>query len=206
MKQTPYWGKVYIFLGLLFIALPSLIGLYNGHTDRVLVARPSIGSGHGGVFDRSVIYLFRHKLSGAFGMIVNKPLDPDELARLFPEGKSFPLPVYYGGPVDYPERLYLIGTDRDSGAVKIYPDPYDNDGTRVDMAYLQHLDWYDNARVYVGYSGWFPVQLNVEIVRGAWDAIDYDPVIFRGGAPEETWKRARDRVLNEMPVADKKML
>ena len=205
MKNTPDIAKIYIFLGLFFIALPTLLGFYNGHTDRVLVARPSIGSGKAGVFDRSIIYLFKHKFSGAFGIILNRPLSDEELDKLFP-GQTFDVPVYYGGPVDNPERLYLVGLDRDTGAMQIYPDPYDNDGTRVDMAYLQGLDWYDHARIYVGYAGWFPMQLNVEFVKGAWDVTDFDPSFLDPWPQKDIWENARDRLLDVMPVEDKKIL
>ncbi len=199
MKKTPVSAKVYIFLGVFLIALPTLLNLYNGHMGRFLVSRPSIAEGKISPFQKTVVYVFRHKLSGAFGLIVNRPVEKAELEKYFP-GQVFRVPVYYGGPVEYPSRLFLVGESRETGEVEIYPDPFGGDKTHMDMAYLQSLDWFDNQRIFAGFSGWMLWQLNHEIAKGNWDVVDYDPLLLFSDDVEKLWGEARKRVLESKPV------
>jgi putative AlgH/UPF0301 family transcriptional regulator len=69
MRLTPHKARLYLLLGFFLLALPSINSFYHGSTGRLLVA-PS-GFDHP-VFGQSVIYLTRHDLFGATGIILNK--------------------------------------------------------------------------------------------------------------------------------------
>ncbi len=52
-------------------------------------------------------------------------------------------------------------------------------------------------RVFSGYSGWAPNQLEAEIERGGWLLLDAEPNhVF--GSSEQLWKSVCDRVGNEI--------
>ena len=69
MKPTPHKARLYLLLGFFLLALPSINSFYHGSTGKLLVA-PS-GFDHP-VFGQSVIYIIRHDLFGATGVIINK--------------------------------------------------------------------------------------------------------------------------------------
>ena len=44
-------------------------------------------------------------------------------------------------------------------------------------------------RVYLGYAGWAPGQLEAEIRLGAWSVVNRDPNIVFDGDPDSLWSR-----------------
>ena len=64
-------------------------------TGILLIADPFLKDPH---FMRTVVFLCEHQTEGSFGFVLNKQYDQtlDELIINF---EGFPIPVYYGGPV-----------------------------------------------------------------------------------------------------------
>ena len=64
-------------------------------TGILLIADPFLKDPH---FMRTVVFLCEHQTEGSFGFVLNKQYDHtlDELITNF---EGFPIPVYYGGPV-----------------------------------------------------------------------------------------------------------
>lgn len=192
MKPTPHIARVYILLALLLLALPSVMGLYRGHDGRLLVAAPRLHREVNDPFAESVVFLAEHSLSGAFGLVLGRPLDTAEADKIF-QGRQGALPVYYGGPVGYPDHVYLMVVDEAAGTVSVTPNP----PLPLDAPP-------DGAALYVGYAGWGMIQLNVEFAKGAWDTIPFTPDILHGSG--SIWYRARERVGQGAPANDGAML
>ncbi|GAA1738054.1 YqgE/AlgH family protein [Aeromicrobium alkaliterrae] len=156
---------------------------------RLLVATPAIG---GGVFARSVVILLDHDADGALGVIVNRPLE-SEVHRLLPDWTSSvtsPTLLFQGGPVAVDSAL----------AVGVLADPAPADGPPVGwrpMAGrigLVDLDGPPPApqvlaglRVFAGYAGWGPGQLEGEVAEGSWLVLEAEPGDLISRHPDSLW-------------------
>jgi len=163
---------------------------------RLLVATPPLVDPN---FDRSIVLMLEHGDEGALGIILNRPTDA-ALASVLPEWHthaSAPGVVFSGGPVA-PEAVIALargGRDTSEGWVSVL----DEVGS-VDVGCdPDDLDFRIAAlRVFVGYAGWGPGQLESELAEQAWfvvPAAASDPFSDR---PEELWRvvlrRQRGRV------------
>jgi putative transcriptional regulator len=127
---------------------------------QLLIAAPSLHD----YFRRTVVLVIEHTAEGAMGVILNRPserlvaetvpalaelADPEELVRV-------------GGPVS-PQAVVALGDFSDAsqagnavvGSLGTLDPDGDNDSLR-------------RLRVYAGYAGWAPAQLDEEIEQGAW--------------------------------------
>jgi len=128
-------------------------------TGKLLIASPSMGDW----FHRSVILVVEHSDEGAFGLVLNRPSDTTvgeaapELGELI-GGEHL---IHVGGPVA-PNAVTAVGE---------HPDPADSSklvvGT-VGMVDLENPPDVSRLRVYSGYAGWGPEQLDGEIEAEAW--------------------------------------
>ncbi len=167
-------------------------------TGQLLIAMPSIGDQR---FSRSVILVCAHTDEFAMGLVLNKPMDglklPDLLDQLdIPMTIAVPnSEVLDGGPV---------GTDR--GFV-LHSGDYQCEGATMDVAdnvYLTatrdvlHAIATDAAPTQsilaLGYSGWGPGQLEMEIRENAWIIGEPDPDLLYGSDHELKWDRALDAI------------
>lgn len=73
MRLTPHPARVYLLAAAFLLALPTLTGLYTGHSGRLLVATVKIPPG--GPFYRSVVYIASHGFFSAHGFVVNLPME-----------------------------------------------------------------------------------------------------------------------------------
>ena len=131
-------------------------------------------------FAESVILLIDYGKAGAMGVIVNRRTEVP-LSKLFPSlpAKARPMVAYEGGPVG---RSGALGLVRRSALAM----PDDNAREVVGDVYLvsakESLDKAlnaaapDAARVYLGYAGWAPGQLDRERALGAWHIVPGDAV------------------------------
>jgi len=125
----------------------------------------------GGIFDRSVIVLIDADDSGALGVIVNK-INATPLVDVLPgwvDQASAPRALFTGGPVS-PEGAICLASladpnDEPPGWRRVFGD-----------VGLLHLDTpveliagaFRDLRVFAGYAGWSPGQLQGELERGSW--------------------------------------
>jgi putative transcriptional regulator len=148
-------------------------------SGKLLVATPVLTDPN---FHRAVILLLDHDEEGAIGLVLNRPSGL-ELAEALPgweDVAAVPSVLFAGGPVE-PDAVIALGrakpdTLADPGWVPIV------DRLRVvdlsagpDIA--EHL--VEAARIFVGYAGWAPGQLEDEVAAEAWfvaDARDLDAV------------------------------
>ena len=133
------------------------------HASQFIIARPSLQDPS---FQQTVILLLQHDQSGAFGLVVNRPLPP--------QAWTLPFPLYLGGPCKSEGLLMLHGhqewMDMQTQQEKqIVPGIFIGDEECVKQATQQHAEEATGRFLMMtGYAGWGPGQLENEISQGAW--------------------------------------
>lgn len=149
----------------------------------------------GGAFRESIVYLLSHDEHGSLGVIVNQPTKASliDLLPKFAEFEARSHRVRYGGPVGLQALKFLIRTSEHPGdAVRIASDIFASGSPEL-LESLLRDDFDPGAlRVFVGYAGWAPDQLNQELARDAWYVMSLTTdEIFT--ADEALWQRLIDR-------------
>jgi putative transcriptional regulator len=159
----------------------------------VLVATPVIIDPP---FARTVVALLEHDREGALGLIVNLPSDlpvgrylPEALPRIVP-----PAVIFVGGPVGTDSALGLVMSD---DADSIRPSPFSGVSI-VDPTVPPGADI--EMRVFGGFSGWTPGQLENEIAEGAWWTALAHSADFFTPTPELLWETTVRRVKGRAPL------
>ena len=132
-----------------------------------LIATPHISDYR---FRRTVILIVRHDANGAFGLVINKVTDIP-LSSLAPElreltrEKQF---AYYGGPVSM-QRMSYLHRERAAanGGTRVMQDIYWSTKLTMLKGFLASPDE-RTLRVFFGYAGWGPGQLDREVAQRGW--------------------------------------
>ncbi|MFJ5234247.1 YqgE/AlgH family protein [Kitasatospora sp. NPDC088391] len=157
-------------------------------TGRLLVATPLLTDPN---FARSVVLLLDHDTQGALGVVLNRP-SPVEVAAVLDGWARLagaPAVVFQGGPVALDSALALavvpgeddgpLGWRRVHGAIGL-----------VDLEAPPEVlaGVLGGMRVFAGYAGWSPGQLEREVVEGAWHLVDCEPGDVSCERPERLWR------------------
>lgn len=143
-------------------------------TGRLLVAEPMLGDPN---FDRTVVLVLDHGRHGAMGLVLNRPTDLPVAAAL-PDWATVvcdPAVVHVGGPVEG-ESGWCLARAPGLGAPERFA-PVLGDVGLVDLELdpLEVANSVSAARLYAGYSGWGPGQLEHELAQDAWFVVDAEP-------------------------------
>lgn len=155
----------------------------------VLVARRTLSNP---LFGKSVILLLRYGKSGALGLIVNRKttVPISHVVRGLKAAADKSDPVFLGGPVDLATMFALARAPRKpEGSTGVAGDIY-LVKTRTALGKL--LDQTSNPgtlRVYVGYCGWGPRQLESEVLRGSWYIFHGNEDVAFDAKPATLWSR-----------------
>lgn len=126
----------------------------------------------GDFFEDALIMLAECNSKGNIGFIVNRT-DGRTLNQLDDYKNAPPIPFYVGGPVD-PEHIYVIHRRPDliTGGTRLSKGIYYGaDFDDVLEALEQGLAGPDDLKLFLGYCGWDPGELEAEIAEGAWQPI-----------------------------------
>ena len=142
-----------------------------------LLAMPSMGDPR---FLRSVVYMVAHDSEGAMGFIINKRaegLSLGDILKEMPENVAktglVNLPVYVGGPVQNDRGFVLHTSD--------YEKTQNDLSQELPIALTQSADVLVDAahgrgpetmRLFLGYAGWGPGQIEGELQDNAWLVCD----------------------------------
>lgn len=156
-------------------------------TGQLLVAAPALKDPN---FDRTVVLLVAHEPGGALGVVLNRATEIPVSEVLGGWGTLAPDPavLFEGGPVQ-PESAICLARMRTgarkvsgfhpvAGAIGTVDLSGDPDSLRETIT---------GIRVFAGYSGWSPGQLEEEINTGSWfvfDALPGDAFVPR---PDDLW-------------------
>lgn len=161
-----------------------------------LVASPYLTDPH---FLRSVVYILRHDEEGAIGLILNRPTHAtigNFLQQSSGENFDNERPVYYGGPVEGPLMLLQECTQGDEPSIFISSDPERildicDPQRSVPAGHPKHCG--GEYRVFDGYAGWAPEQLDDELREGGWLIWHIEPAKIFGNC-EGLWKTAIEQI------------
>jgi putative transcriptional regulator len=135
-------------------------------------------------FHRTVVLVLEHlDDDGAVGVVLNRPTDVLVHAALpdWDRVAAAPSVVFVGGPVAEGSALCL-GRLPGAEAVEVVDLERDPDDVAAEQ-----------IRLFVGYAGWGPGQLEDEIEEGAWFVVDAHPDDPLSDDPEGLWTRVLRR-------------
>ena len=160
---------------------------------RLLVATPLLGDPN---FRRTVVLVVEHEIAeGTLGVVLNRPtkVPVGQVLEQWTERVSDPSVVFRGGPVAPNSALALAlvpGKDEPLGWRALDGAP--------SLARLGLLDLdappsvlapaIQSLRVYAGYAGWSPGQLQAEIDEGAWHVVSAEPGDVFSDVPDLLWR------------------
>lgn len=164
---------------------------------QLLIATPQIQDPR---FARAVIYMCAHSLEGAMGLVVNRRIGtaplPDLLSQLgidaVSDGREIGL--FFGGPVESERGFVLHSADYQqdntlcidtnvalTASAEILRDIAEGRGPRKSMVAL-------------GYAGWAPGQLEMEMRSNGWlNVLADEPLIFDGDM-DGKWEKAMAKI------------
>jgi putative transcriptional regulator len=168
---------------------------------KLLVAKPVLRDPN---FERSVVFVIEHDPEGAVGLVLNRPTDA-AITEALPDWARFaaaPAVAFVGGPVQQHEAVFGLARverveDSDAwqpllgrvGTVDLGRDPV---AVRADL---------EAVRVFAGYSGWGPGQLDDELDQDGWYVVDPLPDDLLTHDPAGLWRRVLRRQGGDLAVA-----
>ena len=173
---------------------------------RLLVAPPRMRDYR---FAKSVIYMWKHDVSGAAGIIVNKPLSSPTFEKVCEEGalermSGIAPKIHYGGPV----MSNMIGVLHTLDFEIKSTNPVRNDlGFTLDRQAVEAIALGHppaNYFITMGMSTWEPGQLEQEIAAEpprreteAWLVMDYDFELVFNSAAKDMWEIALNQAVQQ---------
>lgn len=142
-------------------------------------------------FAETVVLVHRYDRTGAMGLIVNRRLDELPLTRVFPSLPASSRRGWEGGPVSRSGALALVRSTAkpDETAELVVGDVYLlNSRSALERA-LEKGPAEATLRVYLGYAGWGPRQLDGEVALGGWHIFPATVGEVFDAAPGTLWKR-----------------
>jgi putative transcriptional regulator len=153
--------------------MPSLAGSF-------LVAKPILRDPF---FTQTVVLLLQHTGEGAFGLVVNREASAEGL----------PFPVHVGGPCPSEGLLMLHGhedwLDDEEETEPVAPGIFLGDNSCMSHISNAEDDEKLRYRLFAGYAGWGPDQLERELVSGAWVVVAATGEMLFDTPFEELWDR-----------------
>lgn len=137
-----------------------------------LVSMPAL---KGDYFRSSVTFLIDHNADGAFGLVINNPIDI-QLQELFPElqGVQHNVGLLEGGPVEQ-DRIFFLHTPDKHYQHSLIVNPETTLSTSPELiSDLAGKDSPERLIAIIGYAGWGAGQLEGELLADAWLVTPFD--------------------------------
>lgn len=157
----------------------------QGH---LLISSPLL---HDPNFRRTVVLMTHHDEEGAMGLVLSRPSElrvaeaVPELAELPGSGEL----VYVGGPVQPEAVVVLVEHETEPPCT---PPIVGNVAFMPADADIEELDAV-RSRVFAGYSGWGPGQLEGELEDSSWIVVSAEPDDAFAADPDELWRTVLHR-------------
>ena len=157
-------------------------------TGQLLVASPALTDPH---FARAVVLVLDHDDDGALGVVLDRPseLAVQEVLPGWADIVDPPPTLFAGGPVSTGSALGVAvlvpGTaSAPLGWRRVFGDTGLLD---LDTPLEVLADALAGLRIFAGYSGWSPGQLEAEVAEGAWFVVPAQPGDLLCAEPEQLW-------------------
>lgn len=187
-------------------------------TGRLLVATPVLADPN---FDRAVVLLLDHDGEGSLGVVLNRPTPVDVVDILEPWAALAGEPgvVFQGGPVSLDAALGVAVVPSSPGG---HGGPDGQEDGSHDKDRDGPLGWrrvhgaiglvdleappellaaeLGSLRIFAGYAGWGPGQLEKELSEGAWYVVESEPGDVSSPSPERLWRSVLRRQRSELAM------
>lgn len=168
-------------------------------TGRLLVATPALADPN---FDRAVVLLLDHDEDGSLGVVLNRPtpVDVGDILESWADFADTPGVVFQGGPVALDAALGVavipgeegpLGWRRVHGAIGLVDLEAPPEVLAAELGSL---------RIFAGYAGWGPGQLEDEVSDGAWYVVESEPGDVSAPDPERLWRTVLRRQRSELAL------
>jgi len=169
--------------------LPRHGSVHDLMPGALLVASRGLGDPN---FFHTVILLVHHDADGAMGLVLNRRTDVP-IGRIFESleaARDHTAPVFMGGPVALTGAQALV---RSSSAIadgrRLVGDVYVLGSREALTRRLAGAIDADRFRLYLGYAGWGPGQLEDEVDDDAWHIFEASAGIVFDADPGTLWLR-----------------
>ena len=161
-------------------------------------------------FSHRVILLLRHDASGAFGIVINRPLGERPIAELLADSGSTTdkdtrdsgvegmIRVFLGGPVEPQYGFVIHGGDYRRPETLRLENGIAMTATKEVLRDIGHHRGPEKYLFALGYSGWGAGQLEGEIARHDWFTAPADPDLVFDEERGAVWERALARRTREL--------
>jgi putative transcriptional regulator len=168
---------------------------FTALTGCFLIAETDLGDPN---FVETVVLIISHDSEGAFGLVVNRKSDVSlgDAAPKYHDSALAGLPLYIGGPVEQ-EYLFTIHSGLPSGFGSNFAHEvvkgviFEPNFAELERFILNETDKSPpQLRLFAGYSGWGPGQLEGEMSAGSWVTIPAEAEMVFSSNPAAGWKAA----------------
>jgi putative transcriptional regulator len=165
-------------------------------TGQLLVATPEMKDPR---FAEAVIFMVKHDADGAFGLVINRPMAKgpfEDLLKGFGteinDAKGEVL-IHYGGPVSMQQGFVLHSDDiMMESSMKVA----NGIAMTADVKMIEAMARGKGPKqslVMLGYTGWAPGQLEMELRANSWFVTPGDTSLIFGKDAEKKWQQAMDK-------------
>ncbi|HTI98241.1 MAG TPA: YqgE/AlgH family protein [Dongiaceae bacterium] len=160
----------------------------------------------GSFFHHTVVLICQHDAEGAFGLVLNRAAGSkvgDLLVADLPDWLK-ESPFYQGGPVQ-PTALSFLHSDTFMPEANVLPNLSLNHSLDELMELGASFSPTKKVKLFAGYAGWSPGQLEAEMKRKAWITHPASLELVFNEPPGQLWseilrrKGPRYRLLAQMP-------
>ncbi len=157
----------------------------HSYKGKILISTPDVA---GDIFSRSVVLIVDHNEDGAFGLILNKKNKgvSSRLLDIF----GFAVDVYEGGPVENNKIFFISKGEKVTEEYLEINDEFylTEDIEKVVSGIVEGKISVPDVKVFSGYSGWGPEQLEGEILRKMWTTVDVYALDYTSPNDQNLWK------------------
>ncbi len=142
-------------------------------------------------FQETVVLLIDYGAAGATGLIINRPTKATlaEILPSVPGVKGRADVVYYGGPVEGHRILMLVRSgEKPQESYSVFGDVYVSSSRKTLEHVMGSHETEKHVRVFAGYAGWLPGQLDTEVSRRDWYIVSADAGSIFEKKSSEIWR------------------
>jgi putative transcriptional regulator len=143
----------------------------------------------GSFFQRTVVLICQHDAEGAFGLVLNRTTGSnvgDMIVADLPDALKT-CPLYLGGPVQ-PSALSFLHSDVFLPDANVMPNLSLGHSVDALVELGESVSPTRKLRMFAGYAGWSPGQLEDEMKRKAWLTHPASLELVFDTEPEQLWK------------------
>jgi putative transcriptional regulator len=188
--------------------LRQIVMVMSG-TEKILRGRLLLDGGDltSSFFHRTVVLICEHNADGAFGLVLNRS-SGSKVGELIVANLPDTLkcaPLFLGGPVQ-PTALSFLHADSFIPDANVFPNL--NLGHSLDdlVEAGESFSTSKKLKLFAGYAGWSPGQLEKEMKRKAWLTFPASLELVFETPPDQLWRKIlktkggwKNKLLSQMP-------